>query len=148
MRIYADFNAQIDPGGAGRLGLVHLDRLGTLRDLCAARLLLQDGLHLTLYTDSDENEDLEIEAIARWISNPNAINGGYWAGEFDPKKFRDVPIQRTQSSSTWFPCSACGTNLAEEITRFGLNSSTRCTKCGVNVHRPIAPPEARVLGPK
>jgi hypothetical protein len=39
MRIYADFNACIDPGAEGRPGFVRLDRLGTLRDLCALRLL-------------------------------------------------------------------------------------------------------------
>jgi hypothetical protein len=141
MRIYADFNAQIDPGGPERPGLVHLDRFGSLRDLCASRIRLRDGLRLTLYTDSDVDEDLEIEAVARWIPDPAARDGGYWAGEFDPSTFRDVPVSREQSVSDWFPCSGCGVNLAAEIAQSGLSGSTRCSSCGVLVHAPIAPPE-------
>lgn len=66
-RIYADFNALIDTGGVGQPGLVRLDRLGTLRDLCTARVRLRQGLRLSLYTDSSEDEDLEIEATVRWM---------------------------------------------------------------------------------
>jgi hypothetical protein len=83
-RIYADFNATLDPGGPGRLGLVRLDKMGTLRDLGAARLRLREGLAVLLYTDSSESEDLEVEATVRWISHATAIDGGYWVGEFDP----------------------------------------------------------------
>jgi hypothetical protein len=140
-RIYADFNAQLDFGGPGRPGLVHLDRLGTLRDLCAARLRLRDGLALLLYSDSSENEDLEIGATARWSSNPTMVGGGCWVGEFDPEAFRDVPKQATQSVSEWFPCGACGTNLAVELQRVGLSGASRCHVRGVRVHSSIDPPE-------
>jgi hypothetical protein len=37
MRLYADFNAQVDLGGPDRPALVHLNRMGTLRDLCASQ---------------------------------------------------------------------------------------------------------------
>ena len=139
-RIYADFNAQLDPGGPGRPGLVCLERLGTLRDLCDARIRLREGLPLLLYTDSTEDEDIEIEAIARWIADPAAANGGIWAGEFAPAAFRDVPKYRDRDVLEWFPCGACGFNLADDIRRSGLNSSTTCPQCGVRVHSPIAPP--------
>jgi hypothetical protein len=140
MRLYADFNAQVDPGGSGRPGLVHLGRMGTLRDLCAARTRLRDGLALTLHMDSDVNEDIEVDAVARWISDPVATEGGYWVGEFDPKGFRDVPAIPSESVSSWFPCGTCGTNLAQEIQQTGLSSSTRCSCCDARVHGPIAPP--------
>jgi hypothetical protein len=135
MRIYADFNAQIGPG------LVHLDRLGTLRDLCEARVRLQEGLPLTLYMDSDVNEDIEVDASSRWIADSAATHGGYWAGEFDPHGFRDVPVTEKESVSDWFPCSGCGANLAAEISQHGLSSSTCCGACGVRVHSPIAAPD-------
>ena len=139
-KVYADFNALLDVGGPGRHGLVHLDRLGTLRDLCAARLRLREGLTLILRSDSSEDEDLEIEATVRWSSDPRALDGGCWVGEFDPEAFRDVPAQSERSVSDWFPCGSCGTNLAADIRRSGLNSSTTCVACGTRVHALIAPP--------
>lgn len=68
MRVYADFNAQIDPGAPDRNGLVSLNRLGTLRDLCALRIRLREGLRITLYMDSDEASDIEVDAEVRWLS--------------------------------------------------------------------------------
>jgi hypothetical protein len=144
MRLYADFNAQLDLGGSGRPGLVHLSRMGTLRDLCAARVRLRDGLALTLHMDSDVDEYIEVDAVARWIPHPTASEGGYWVGEFDPAGFRDVPSIPTPSVSRWFPCGACGTNLAEQFERTGLSSSTRCSHCDTRVHAPIAPPAVGV----
>jgi len=144
MRIYADFNEQIDPGGGGRPGLVLLDPLGTLRDLCAAKLKLREGLVLTLYTDSDENEDLEIEATARWISDAGATAGGYWVGEFIPENFREVPKSPRESVSNWFPCSVCGANLAGMMARSGLSLATCCSDCGARVYAPIAQPDGGV----
>jgi hypothetical protein len=141
-RIYADFNAQLDLGGPGRPGLVHLDRFGTLRDLCAAQLRLRNGLALLLYSDSSEDEDLEIEATARWFSNSKMVGGGCWVGEFDPKGFRDVPTRAARPFSEWFPCGACGTNVAADIQSAGLSGASKCRVCGVRIHSLIDPPEA------
>ena len=63
MRVYADFNAAVDTGGSDRPMLLDLAKLGALRDLCAARVRLTDGLRLTLYTDSSETEDLEADGF-------------------------------------------------------------------------------------
>jgi hypothetical protein len=134
VRIYADFNALIEDGR------VHLDRFGTLRALCAARLRLRDGLQLTLFMDSDVNQQIEVDATVRWIANPAAAEGGYWAGEFDPAAFRDVPALTGESVTTWFPCSGCSANLATQIETSGLSSTTCCSACGVPVHAPILPP--------
>jgi hypothetical protein len=127
--IYVDFNALLDVGGTERPGLVRLDRMGTLRDLSAARLKLTEGLG-----------DMEVDAIVRWIANPHALDGGYWVGEFEQHSIRDVPVARTRSVAEWFPCASCGTNLAAEFAQFGLDSSTRCSVCGARVHELIAPP--------
>jgi hypothetical protein len=140
--IYADFNALLDVGGTERPGLVRLDRMGTLRDLSAARLKLTEGLGLRLRSDSTEDEDLEVDAIVRWIANPHALDGGYWVAEFEQHSIRDVPIVRTRSVTEWFPCASCGTNLAAEFAQFGLDSSTRCSVCGARVHELIAPPSS------
>lgn len=141
-RLYADFNAQLDCGGPDRPGLVHLERLGTLRDLGEARLRLHDGLALVLYTDSSENEDLEIEVTARWFTDPKMVRGGCWVGEFNPKEFRDVPTSAIRSVREWFPCGACGTNLATDIQSTGLNSKSQCRVCGFRIHSLIDPPES------
>jgi hypothetical protein len=66
--VYADFNALLDVGSPECPALVHLDRMGTLRDLSAARVKLTEGLKLRLRSDSTEEEDLEVDAIVRWIA--------------------------------------------------------------------------------
>lgn len=144
MRLYADFNAQLDLGGAGRPGRVHLNRMGTVRDLCAAGVKLREGLPLTLHMDSDVNEDIEVDAVARWIPDPASTEGGYWVGEFDPNGFRDVPSVPIESVLTWFPCGSCRANLAEQIQRTGLSLSTRCSRCQERVHAVIAAPEVGI----
>ncbi len=140
MRIYADFNALVDLGDAERPGAVHLDRLGSLRDLCALKLRLEPGLLLTLYSDSDETTDLEVDAVARWISDPMGADGGFWVGEFDPARFRDVPIVATPAPLDFFPCSACGKNLAPTIRERGLSMEDTCEACGTAIHAPLAAP--------
>jgi hypothetical protein len=142
VRIYADFNALIDPGCDDRHGLVDLHRMGTLRDLCAARLRLYDGLVLTLYSDSDEAEDLEIEARVRWM--PSAVRTSGWVGEFDPAKFRHVTKTSAPGVFDWFPCSRCAADLSDQIRRAGLSLGQRCFKCGTLVHAPVTPPETGV----
>ncbi len=137
MRIYADFNALISQG------MVNLNKMGTLRDLCAAQIRLRDGLTLTLYTDSSEEADLEIEATVQWVPASSARNG-YWGGAFDPESFRDVPTIRDADVRTWFPCSVCRMNLAAEILQSGLTAESTCPSCGTQVHAPIAPPEQGV----
>jgi hypothetical protein len=140
MRIYTDFNAQIDLGGSGRPGLVSLNGMGTLRDLCAARIRLRDGLALTLYMNADVNEDIEVDAVARWTPDPTSIEGGCWVAEFDPKGFRDVPATQSESVLNWFPCGACGMNVADQIQQTGLSASARCSHCDARLHGAIAPP--------
>jgi hypothetical protein len=142
VRIYADFNAVLDSGGPGRPGLVRLDRLGTVRDLCAAGITLRAGLALTLYTDSDERTDLQVEAVVRWHPDAKAEAGGYWVGVFDPASFRDVPVAPSLGVFSWFPCSGCGVNLAPQIARSGISASSTCEECGTRTHSPVRPPEA------
>jgi hypothetical protein len=140
MRVYADFNAAVDGGGPDRPMLVDLAKLGTLRDLCAARLRLTDGLQLTVYTDSSEEEDLEADAVVRWLPTSGHTGGGRWVAEFDPGRIRDVPATSSPSVTAWFPCSACGTNLAADIQQARLSAGSQCGMCGTRVWAPILPP--------
>ena len=90
--------------------------------------------------DSDVNEDIEVDAVARWNCRPSCHRGWLLGREFDPKAFRDVPATPSESVSSWFPCGTCGTNLAEQIEQTGSSSATLCAQCGARVHGPIAPP--------
>ena len=106
------------------------------------RIAVAAGLMLTLYSDSDADSDLEVNAVTRWIEDSNAKSGGYWVGEFDPQQFRDVPVTRKPSVSEWFPCCQCGEDLTKQIKRDGLSPASRCGECGTRVHSPIAAPAA------
>src|SRR3954464_2422500 len=79
-RIYADFNGLCEPNRTDRPSAVALDTLGTLRDLTNAGLRLAEGLQLTVYDWSDQEEDLEAEATARY--DPD---GGLWWAELGAK---------------------------------------------------------------
>lgn len=135
MRIYVDFNAQLAPG------MVNLMRMGTLRDLNAARIRLQEGMRLTLRSDSDIETDLEVEAIVRWLAEFGVVGGGTWVAEFDSRQLREVPAVQDEPVTSSFPCSGCGQNLASLICRGGLSERTTCPTCGTKVHAPIAPPQ-------
>lgn len=139
MRLYADFNSFIDhESGPGQLRMVYLNRIGTLRDLCAARGRLKEGLMVVLYMDSGEKEEIEVDATTHWISTET---GNHWVGEFDPKAFRYVPLVKRDSLLAWFPCSNCGTNIGEIISRSGLTGESRCPHCNTQVYRPMAEPD-------
>jgi hypothetical protein len=64
-RIYADFNG-IYRSIADGVFVVPLDSTQTLRDLAAEGIELRDGFALTIYDRSDEEEDLEADAVSRY----------------------------------------------------------------------------------
>src|ERR1700752_2393938 len=120
-RVYADFNGLIEPD------LVPLERLGTPRDLWGGGSRVKRGMHLTLYSDSDLSEDMEVDAVAQWIPDARKSANGCWAGEFDSTQFRYVATQEMESVRTFFPCCNCGHNLAEHIRTTGLSAQTQCS---------------------
>ena len=67
-RIYADFNGLERPAVAGGHWAVALDTVGTVRDLSNAGIRLTEGLSFTIWDASDEDEDLEADAVARYDS--------------------------------------------------------------------------------
>ncbi len=137
-RIYADFNGLRNPSCTeGRLS-VALDTLGTLRELTNAGVRLVEGLRLTVYDWSDEEEDLEADATVLYDQD-----GGLWWAELDQSGYRYVP-KRDRTSSTRFLCLGCRYDLASNPVARGewAPKVNACPSCGTAVAAAIAPPAA------
>jgi hypothetical protein len=137
-RIYADFNGLGNPDRTeGRLA-VALDTLGTVRDLTNAGLRLAEGLRLTVYDWSDDEEDLEAEATARYDPDD-----GLWWAELDPSGCQYVP-KRERATDPRFLCLGCRYDLASDPTAWGEYAPrvTVCPLCGTAVAAAVAPPVA------
>lgn len=137
-RIYADFNGLRNPNCTeGRLA-VALDTLGTLRELTNAGVRLADGLRLTVYDWSDEEEDLEAEATARY--DPD---GGLWWAELALNGYEYVP-KRSRATNPRFLCLGCRYDLASDPAAWGewAPKVHACPSCGTAVAAAVAPPAA------
>lgn len=137
-RIYADFNGFGKPGITGGRPAVALDTLGTLRDLTNAGLRLVEGLRITIYDWSDEEEDLEAEATVRY--DPD---GGLWWAELGPSGYEYVS-KRNRAPDPRFLCLACRYDLASDATAWGewAPRATVCPHCGTALTAAIAAPDA------
>jgi predicted RNA-binding Zn-ribbon protein involved in translation (DUF1610 family) len=134
MRIYADFNGlQRAPSKPSRQ-IVPLDTYGSLCDLARAKIILANGIKLTIYSDSSETEDLEANAVGRFDSELNC-----WVAEIESDGIHDILTQGHQSSS--LVCVACGKELDQHIAQRGLSNKSLCPACGTLVHLPIQPPK-------
>ncbi len=139
LRIYADFNGlQASPRNPTRLA-VPLDTFGTLRDLANAKIRLRDNLALTIYSDSDETDDLEGQATVYW-SQANTV----WIAELDEDGVLSVPKCGWPSTDV-FLCLTCRTPLQKFLHQHGRRKDTRCPACGESIIAPIAPPQ-EVMG--
>jgi hypothetical protein len=137
-RIYADFNGLCQPSRTkGRLA-VALDSLGTLRDLANTGLRLAEGIRLTVYDWSDEEEDLEAEATARYDAD-----GGRWWAELGPDGYAYVPKQ-DRARDPRFLCLGCRYDLASDPLAWGeqVPKAASCPRCGTDIATAIAPPAA------
>src|SRR5438094_2728399 len=85
-RIYADFNGLERIADSPPRYAVALDTLGTLRDLSNAGIRLREGLALLVWDESDETEDLEGDAVARFDSA-----SGVWWADLTAEGYRYVP---------------------------------------------------------
>ena len=143
MRVYADFMGVIRSQRGDTIHAVVLDCFGTVFDLCAARVRLRDGLRLTLYSDSSEAEDLEVEASARWYVDTTAKNGGYWVGEYDAESLHEVARKSTEGGRSRLLCYDCGGVLSTDSTRFKDLLTVACPECAVRPVDVIAAPDLR-----
>jgi hypothetical protein len=137
-RIYADFNGLCRPDRTGGRLAVALDTLGTVRDLTNVGLRLVEGLRLTVYDWSDEEEDLEADATVRY--DPE---GGLWWAELGPSGYAYVP-KRDRTADPRFLCLGCRFNLAFDpgASAGRAPRATACPRCGTAVAAAIAPPAA------
>lgn len=137
MRIYADFNGLQRSNQDLTKSMVPLDTYGSLCDLAFAKIILTEGASFTIYDESDEEEDLEANAVARF--DPGL---GCWVAEIDDQEIRDVPTKGQKVSP--LVCVSCRGELAAFVAEEGLNGKTLCPNCGTPVWLPIHPPSGMV----
>ncbi len=138
-RVYADFNKQLWSRSASGLMTLVLTTVGTLRDLSAHRIRLSDGVVLTFYSDSAENEELEVEGTVRF---ERGVAGPYrecWVADYRSSDIRYVPAAPGTTPSG-HPCFGCGADLAPMLREQGLSEESRCSECGIAVMTPVLPP--------
>ena len=135
--IYADFNGLVRITESTPRYAVALDTYGTLRDLSNAGIRLAEGVELLVWDESDESEDLEGEAIARF----DPVSGIWWA-DFKPDGYRYVP-SRDRPEISFFLCLACRQEMIVGTGAGGwIPTSQHCRHCGAPVTAAIAPPAA------
>ena len=135
--IYADFNGLERIVESPARYSVALDTYGTLRDLSTAGIRLTEGLELLVWDESDESEDLEGEAIARF----DARSGVWWA-DFKPEGYRYVP-KRDRPQYSHFLCLGCRQEIIVGTGAYGwIPSAQYCQHCGTDIRAAIAPPAA------
>jgi hypothetical protein len=141
MRIYADFNAL---GGRGDECALLLHRSGTLQDLHRLRLRLVEGETHTFWDQSDEEEDLEVDATVVFEHSSSQ-----WLAEFSRDEIRYVPHQKEPEDFESYPCLRCRNDLRAFRGSAGFRMDSVCPSCGLSVMFPIAPPnEPAESGPR
>lgn len=132
-RIYADFHGtRPSPRNPARLA-VPLDTFGSLRDLSNAGIRLRDGVRLTVYADSDDDEDLEGDAIA--YHSPELR---LWLAELDDRGITHVP-RRGPALADRFLCVNCRSPLP--VATYGRPEGRACPICRTPITAAIDPPE-------
>jgi hypothetical protein len=133
-RIYADFNG-LDRSSrdADKLAL-SLHCMGTLHDLSRLKVQLAEGLEVTVYSDSAENEDLEADAQVFFDRKRS-----HWFAEFEENAIRYEPCPEPPPHPN-FPCFECGVDLSPQVSERGLSLGDLCASCGNPIHKPISPP--------
>ena len=119
-RIYSDFN------GPSPQSHMLLSYVGTLRDLNAQKTVLREGLQVTIYSDSDEEEDIEMDGVVCFGSIPGFDWPACWHVQTDTGSFRFVKVKREEGAFV-IPCFGCGSNIYEHL------KTGRCPACGLDV---------------
>jgi len=138
LRIYADYNGLWGPEG-GPL-TIPLDTQGSLRDLTNAGVRLREGLALTVADASDDEEDLEAEATARYDAA-----AGVWLAVLGLDGYRYVP-KGDRTPDRRFLCLGCRRDLGSgpNADEYGYPRVEACPECGTSIRAAIAAPDAPV----
>lgn len=141
-RINADFNG-LDQwtDDASRVG-VPLDTLGSLRDLSNAGIRLTVGLPLCIWDQSDEDEDLEADAIAEFV--PSLYRDREvpaWVATYPRGALRYVATRHTPDDPR-FLCLGCRRDLAALKLPIAaqVDSTINCPYCRTHCAAAIARP--------
>jgi hypothetical protein len=132
-RIHADFNGLVRGPVGGRVSVV-LDTFGSARDLSNAGIVLEEGLELVAYDESDDIEDLEIHGTARYDRFRR-----WWVVESDERGVMYVPAVDRSRIDPGFHCVQCAHALD------GLDAFLRagaCPQCGTPAQASIAAPRS------
>lgn len=135
MRVYADFNALAVRGEDCAL-MLHCS--GTLQDLHRIALRLSEGEVHTFWDQSDEDEDLEVDAKLVFDDRSSE-----WLAKFSQDEIRYVPHQKEPEDFDTFPCFRCRNDLRTLRDSRGFKMDSACPSCGLSVMYPIAPPNQR-----
>jgi hypothetical protein len=103
-----------------------LSYVGTLRDLNAQKIALREGLEVTVYSDSDEEEDIEMDGVVCFGSIPGIDWPDCWHVRTDAGSFRFAKVEREEGPFL-LPCFGCGANIYEHL------NTGRCPVCGLDV---------------
>lgn len=132
--IYADFNGIQSPGRTSNLFAIPLDTYGSLRDLSNQGIRLVDGLSLTVYMDSAEQEDIEADVVV-YFDETNKC----WLAEGDRKLIREVPLHAFKDENV-FLCFKCRNNLNTFFKENDRKEDTICPHCELSIMYSISPP--------
>lgn len=139
MRIYADFNGWLT-GLEPEHKAVCLEGFGTLRDLNAHHLKLYDGLELTLWSDSSDDEIMETRARVYWFADTRKTRGGQWLADIDPQAVRYLSANPGDLAANRFLCSNCEIDLTETLDRSAIPPAGECPACRTPMGEALAPP--------
>ena len=135
-RIYADFNGLDRPAVTDGRWAVALDTVGTVRDLTNAGLRLVEGMAFTVWDASNDTEDLEGDAVARY--DPSS---GIWWADLGEASYRCVPAHH-RGEDRRFLCLQCRRDLdgTEGLLGARAHAEPVCPRCGTPRSASIAPP--------
>lgn len=141
-RISADFCKYTQsPRNPEHVSLI-LTTIGTLGDLARYKIRLQEGMKLTFYTDSSEDEDLEVEGTVFYDPGSEFVQAPSWVADVVWDSIRDVPVHRSTGAAS-FPCFGCDLDLLPHFEIVGCGEHTVCPSCGTSVREPVAPPPSQ-----
>ena len=133
-RIYSDFNGLQKSIRTDGFVSLYLHYWGTLKDLSRLQLKLFEGMRISVYSDSDEKEDLEATGTVYYDRNANQ-----WFTEFSQNDIKYVPTI-LETGSDQFLCWSCQKDLSLYFKTHGLSIGDICPNCDVEFHEILKPP--------
>jgi hypothetical protein len=123
-RIYSDFNGPLQPTH------MLLNYVGTLRDLNTQKIVLREGMEVTVYSDSDEEHDIEMDGVVCFGQPPDPFGGARpcWYVRTDAASLRNARVKREGEAGPYtLPCFGCGSDIYQSL------NTGRCPVCGLEV---------------